>query len=304
MRVIVVANKWWECDPALAAMLNNNARPPHSPWPDVLHPPRKVPEQMPKFNEYPVPRAVFGYRHFRAEIWCISDLLDHYSSADQSSSQIKAQVLPRIFEYSEKDATPEKPALVIALGTACTPVDFQNRNGCVAVGTDVFMHNARAGCPTSSSNLQSFYYDQLLKSSISPETFAAISAMDVTSAVTAFLPVPTNASAVTNITIGYGAVALNTINVTDPACYAVCDKMTLDAFESQRLKGSPVSLETTHGLIRIQSDSPFLFVSGIVNRYQKFADDVGPRPNGQNTAGAYNAGVCVTWMLAALDSAA
>ena len=303
MRVLVVANKWWECDPALAAMLNNNARPPNSPWPDVLHPSRRVPEQMPTFNERPVPRAIFGYQQFHAEVWCISDLLDHYPSADQSSSQIKAEVLPRLFEYSERDVTPERPALVIALGTACTPVDIENRNGCIAVGTDVFMHNARDGCPTSISNLQSPYFDQLLKGSVSPEIFAAIAAMDVTSAVNAFLPVPTNASAVTNIFIGYGAVALNTINVTDPACYAVCDNMTVQAFQSQKLKGMPVSLETTHGLIRIQSDSPFLFVSGIVNRFQRFAADVRPRPNGQNTAAAYNAGVTVAWMLAALDSA-
>lgn len=302
MRVLVVANKWWECDPALGAMLNNNARPLSSPWPSILHSSRKVPEQMPDFNTHPVPRAVFGYKHFDAEVWCVSDLLDHYAASDQSSSEVKAKVLPRIFEYSKDEIQPEKPALVIALGTACTPIDVQNRNGCVAVGTDVFMHNGRQGCATSTSNLQIDQFDQLLKSSISPEIFAAIAAMDVTSAVKAFLPVPTNPSAHIDISIGNGAVALNTINVTDPACYAVSDDSTVKAFQVLKIAQLPVSLETTHGLIRIQSDSPFLFVSGIVNRFQQFAADVSPRSNGQNTAGAFNAGVTVAWMLAALDA--
>jgi len=25
MRIVIVINKWWECDPAIAAMLNSNA---------------------------------------------------------------------------------------------------------------------------------------------------------------------------------------------------------------------------------------------------------------------------------------
>ncbi|HMF62759.1 MAG TPA: hypothetical protein VK608_01635 [Edaphobacter sp.] len=302
MRVLLVANKWWECDPALSAMLNNNARPPHSPWPDVLHPSRKVPEQMPYFNHHPVPRAIFGYNHFRAEVWCISDLLDHYSPSDQSSSEIKAELLHHIFDYTEADHTHEQPGLVIALGTACTPIDVQNRNGCVAIGTSIFMHNGRSECPTSTSNLNSPYFDQLLESPVTPEMFAAIAAMDVTSAANRFLPVPTHASAVANISVGLGDVALNTINVTDPAYYAVCDNMTLDAFQSQKRSAQPVSLETTHGLIRIQSNSPFLFISGIVNRFEQFGVDVVPRLNGQNTAGAYNAGVAAAWLLAELDA--
>jgi hypothetical protein len=66
MRVLLITNKWWECDPALSAMLSNNARPMGSPWPDVLHSSRNVPEQMPKFNHDPQPRAIFTYHHFRA----------------------------------------------------------------------------------------------------------------------------------------------------------------------------------------------------------------------------------------------
>ena len=36
MRVLVVINKRWERDPALAAMLSDETRPPNSPWPSDL----------------------------------------------------------------------------------------------------------------------------------------------------------------------------------------------------------------------------------------------------------------------------
>ena len=63
-----------------------------------------------------------------------------------------------------------------------------------------------------------------------------------------------------------------------------------------------VSLETTHGLIRAQFGvSAFLFVSAIVDRFQRFATDVVPRLDAQNTIGAHNAGVVVTWVLSSLD---
>ncbi len=55
-RVLVVANKWWECDPALGALLNDNARPLGFPWPNPLQPPRKRPDQnhLPKENDAPL----------------------------------------------------------------------------------------------------------------------------------------------------------------------------------------------------------------------------------------------------------
>jgi hypothetical protein len=302
MRILVLANKWWECDPALSAMLNNNARPAGSPWPDVLHPSRRVPEQMAGFNHHPQPRAIFPFNNFRAEVWCISDLLEHYPSTEQSSSETKANVLHHPFGYTEEHREHRSPGLVIALGTACTPVATQNRNGCVDIGTSVFMNNGRAACPTSTSNLTQAPFDQLLRSSINPQMFAAIAAMDVTSAANRFLPVPTNPSAATNISIGLGDVALSTINVTDPTYYAAGDNLTLAAFSSLKSDAQPTSLETTHGLIRMQSDSPFIFISGIVNRFQQFGLDVSPRSNAQNTAGAYNAGVATVWMLSALDA--
>lgn len=296
MRVLVIVNKWWECDPALAAMLNDNTRPPNSPWPGDLKPSRLRPELAKVPNLNPVPRATFAYQNFDAEVWCVSDLLDSLSPAEQSSSEQKADRLPEIFAYGEQ------PGLVIAVGTASTPTFGVNRNGGVAVGTSVFMHNGFPDGTNPASNLNLPCFDQLIQSTIPSAVFGRIQSMDVTSALNRFIPVPLNPSSSVDISIGQGDVALGTINVTNSTDYATKDPLTVEAFKALGTAAAPVSLETTHGLIRVQSgDSPFLFVSAIVNRFQRFATDVVPRLDAQNTVGAHNAGVVVTWMLTSLD---
>ena len=45
-RVLVIVNKWYECDPVMAVLLNDNARPAsYLGWPTQLNPPRKRPDQ-------------------------------------------------------------------------------------------------------------------------------------------------------------------------------------------------------------------------------------------------------------------
>jgi len=295
MRVLVVINKWWECDPALAAMLNDNTRPPNSPWPSDLKPARPRPELATEHNDSPVPRTIFPYKNFSAEVWCISDLLDGYLPNQQSSSQRKAELLSKIFQYGEM------PALVIAVGTACTP-DQTNLNGSVVVGTSVFMHNGHPNGANPDSNLNLPVFDKLLESSISEEMFQKLATIDLTTITNRFLPVPLNPSPQPVLSIGLGDVALGTINVSQSADYEAADPLTLQAFQGLQVAAKAVSLETTHGLIRVQSESPFLFVSGIVNRFQQFGTDIAPRSDAQNTAGAHNAGVTVTWLLSSLDS--
>jgi hypothetical protein len=293
MRFLVVVNKWWECDPALAAMLNDNTRPPKSPWPTELQAPRRAPE-LSDPNPNPGPRALFCYHTFTAEVWCISDLLDGLPSNLQSSSEEKYKRLPVIFKG-------EKPGLVISIGTASTPRFGVNCNGGVVVGTRVFMHN---GCPNGSnpdSNLDLPDFDKILENPIAESTFDRIRRMDVNSALNRFLPVPLNPSSSVDVSVGVRDVALGTVNVTDPRFYAEKDQSTIEAFAALGQGANAVSLETTHGLIRMRADCPFLFVSGIVNRFQRFGTDLAPRVDAQNTAGAHNAGVVVTWMLSSLD---
>lgn len=294
MRVLVIVNKWWECDPALAAMLSDNTRPPNSPWPADLQAARRPPE-LSAPNSNPVPRAIFCYHTFTAEIWCVSDLLDGVPSNLQSSSEEKYKRLTTIFKG-------DVPGLVISVGTASTPHFGINCNGGVTVGTNIFMHN---GCPHGSnpdSNLDLPIFDAIVDSSIAESTFDRIRRMDVTSALNRFLPVPLNPSPSVDVSIGFRDVALGTVNVTNSRDYTEKDRLTVQAFAALGQMANAVSLETTHGLIRARAgECPFLFVSGIVNRYQRFGTDVASRADAQNTAGAHNAGVVVTWMLSILD---
>lgn len=105
-------------------------------------------------------------------------------------------------------------------------------------------------------------------------------------ALNRFLPAALNPSLSVDISISLGNVALGTINVTNAADYATKDPETVEAFSALGIAAVPVSLETTHGLIRnAANDCPFLFVSGIVNRFQQYGVDVVPRADAQNTAG-------------------
>jgi hypothetical protein len=301
-RVLIVVNKWWECDPALAAMLCDNTRPKGSPWPSPLQPPRRQPDpnHLPAENPNPLPRAVFPYKTFSAEIWCVSDLIEDLPPECQSSSSAKALRMSRPFEAGLS------PDLVIAVGTAGTCTATPNWNGWVTVGTSVFMHD---GHPSADANPFSKWrgpFDQLLESYIDPSLFAALAALDVAAVSSHFLPVPLNPSTSSGISIGYGDVALGTLNVTDYTQYTALDPTTVDAFSKSGPNNKPVSLETTHGLIRVQCESaknPFLFVSGITDRFGFFDSDNAPRSDAQNTAAAHNAGVVVTWLLASLDKA-
>ena len=85
MRIVVLANKWWECEAMLTAMLNRNAFPSDlsggtviAPWCDTLSSPRS---RLTDDNN-PTSRATFSYCKadktavFTVEVWCVSDLLD------------------------------------------------------------------------------------------------------------------------------------------------------------------------------------------------------------------------------------
>lgn len=64
------------------------------------------------------------------------------------------------------------------------------------------------------------------------------------------------------------------------------------------------SVETTHGIIRLASNAPFAFISGITDRLNHFSDDVSAKDGkgndkteAQNFAAAFNIGVYLASML-------
>jgi hypothetical protein len=125
---------------------------------------------------------------------------------------------------------------------------------------------------------------------------------DVPTASNKFLAVPLAPSVIPWVLSDYINVALGAVNVTNYSEYALIDPNAAKTFWSKVQNAKAGSVETTHGIIRVQSDSPFLFVSGIVNRFGYFDQEVNPRSHAQNTGAAHNAGVIVSWLLKRLDT--
>lgn len=313
MRIVVLANKWWECEAMLAAMLNSNAFPPPlvkkdntkivvSPWYDTLFSPRA---QGTDDAYKATSRATFSYRDdtgnqvFSVEVWCVSDLLEKTDPSGSSSSAKSAHVAVKLF------AAP-LPDLTIAVGTGGTAREFPNRSGGVAIGGQVFLHNAHIpGTPNANpqSTWSNARQEALIAPSISESFFGQIAAFDSATALLHFLPLRRGGSSSPIITIGLTDVALGTLNVTDYNEYKLKDRETVRAFDRQAYTDEPVSLETTHGLIRLASDpAPFIFVTGITDNFLHFDDQVGglATADPQNFAAAYNAGISVRHMLASL----
>jgi hypothetical protein len=309
MRILVLANKWWECEAMLTAMLNANAFPPvlsdgtiSAPWydPGSLSSPRS--QITDAYNA--TSRSKFSYKQgatvvFTVEVWCVSDLLEKTDPSGSSSSAKAAHMKAKLFKSSEVI-----PDLVIAVGTAGTAAEVPNRSGGVAVGGQVFLHNAHLP-NTPDANPKSDWSDPrqetLIPPSIDKHFFEQIAAFDSATALLHFLPLRRNASASPIITVGLTDVALGTLNVTDYNEYKFKDPETVESYTTQGYSATAVSLETTHGLIRLASDpAPFLFVTGITDAFLHFDEQVGvpALADAQNFAAAYNAGVTVRYILA------
>jgi hypothetical protein len=309
MRIIVLANKWWECEAMVAAMLNTSAFPPPlsdgtiaAPWCDTLSSPRS--QVTDAYNA--TSRATFSFKHgtrviFTVEVWSVSDLLEKTDPSSSSSSAKAAHLSAKLFP-----ATGPRPDLVIAVGTAGTASETPNRSGGVAIGGQVFLHNAHPP-NTADANPKSTWSDprqeKLIPPSIDKHFFEQIAAFDSATALLHFLPLRRGGSTSPIITIGHSDVGLGTLNVTDYNEYKFKDPDTVRAYDAQGHHSTAVSLETTHGLIRLASDpAPFLFVTGITDTFLHFDDQVGTPAlaDAQNFAAAYNAGITVRYMLAGL----
>lgn len=308
-RCVVVVNKSWECDPVCWVLTNRYLADTCGivvPWPVLQTYPSCGPVP-PQFG--PVrPRMVWSSRETTVELWCLSDLLSVFPATPdfQSSSERKMQVLGDIFAYGT-----DPVELVVAVGTASSGPDVptldgkgqENVNGSVVVGGSVFLHDGHpADNPNPASQWRWRSFDEVLRSTAPSSLFAHLTGS--VAVLDAFLCPPTNAA--TNGPRVYASrdhVAIGDINVTDYAEYAAKDR---EAGEAYKARGGScgVSLETTHGLIYATArdafhdrEPPFLFVSGIVDRYTMFRTDV-VMPYAQNVAGAHNAGVVVAQLIA------
>ena len=316
-RVIIVVNKYWECDPVCWVLTNKYINEQCGIELDARLTCLTYPSYGPVKStraEDTLPRLVLDTDFKTIEVWCISDLLSCSPEEFQSSSEEKMKLLPIIFKYDIE----KKIELVVAVGTASSgpgvahnPVfKSSNINGSVVIGSQVFMHNG--GDEQSKSYYQCDSWDKLMESG-STTFIDQLKAVDFTDYSQLMLCPPTNpALEGQQVYVDKDFVALGDVNVTDYSLYAQKDGETGAAFAAHYPHDpNGVSLETTHCLIyKAAKDHlkkhkpPFIFVSGEVDRYKMFAIDVNPKVYAQNVSGAHNAGVAVALIVSLLNKQA
>jgi len=278
-KIAVVVNKNWEAEPVLAAMCSGPFRASGLPFPEFI-----ISLQFEKYrvnpalpiNDHGNARAIFSLPQVKATVWCIQDFMD--ITKNSSSSEEKARFLPALLQA-------EAPDFIIAVGTA----GYLSENaiaGCVVAGARFFVHDGHPGNPES--NYQNSSFDTNLPLNCNPKIFSVFSPASRLATESKFLKPPNKPAPRPALLASQYYTALSSVNVTDYGEYAWVDAECVNAFRKVE-KHYPIgSLETTHGVIRLCSDYPAMFVSAITDSEGNFDIEV---TAGQNYTAAFNAGI-------------
>jgi hypothetical protein len=292
-RILIIANKWFEADPLMGVLSNPAARPPSiTDLGTVVWP--RVPQQS-LADVIVRPRYTFLYgqeRRSLIEIWCIQDLMNPFLSFSNTAE--KARVLPTIFGYGKE------PDFVIAFGTAGFPDAERSYNGEVVSGSRVFIHNPYQDEPNPASNWHDpSKMDRIIESAAGAKFLVqlGISSRFLDTVAAEMIPAPNVPAMTLELLERPEYTAVSEVNIVDPNDYGKFDAQSVSL--ARAAGGDPVgSVETTHGVIRVQSEAPFIFLSGITDRLGHFNDDVTiKRPYKQNFVAAHNAGIVGAWLI-------
>jgi hypothetical protein len=291
--ITVIVNKSWETEPLLNAMTNQalTAKAPlvsHLlPFPSVFNSPKDL---KAKTNDKRTSvRARFqlcsASSCLNVSVWCIEDLMDPTKNA--SSSEEKFRVLPA--------ALVDNPDLVISVSTANCPYQ-DSINGSVLIGANSFLYN---GCPDNLlSNLQPPQINQLMPSNVNADLFALIDEM-FNAVVTSDFLIPPHSPSNPFVCLASDAISVvSSINVTDYRMYTQVDEDARNEFNAVVGK-DPDTIETTHGVVKISTEAPIIFISPVTDRFGHFDDDVS---SVQNYVAAFNGGVVLRELLWSLST--
>ena len=287
MNIIIVANKWWEVLPLVSVMQHiNPAQPGFSAAPIELY---GAYQPAGGSMTLPTPRLALMLKSARIEVWCVQDLM---SRAENSScTWEKARVLPAITEGKDEN-------LVIAFGTAASPTG-NACNGNVVIGTSVFVHDPYSGHTDREQQWTHRDCGRLVESDAQP-IVEGISRGWIESAEKRLIPAVNASANPPRIRIGSDLVAVGVVNVLDSKDYKWADAQAL--MECDKCCGGKIaeSVETTHGVIRMVLNCPFIYVSGIANAVGMFEGHVKANNYAQNLVAAHNAAVGVAWLVTAI----
>jgi hypothetical protein len=213
---------------------------------------------------------------------------------NSSSTWEKARVLGRVIRGDQRP-------LVIAFGTAASPCG-PGVNGNVIIGTDVFVHDPYETPPDPKRHWTHPRLNQLVQSEARP-LVDGLPRQFVKKAEKRLLTPPNSAAAPPRISADSELISVGVVNVTNSADYVWTDKQALARFSELASLERAGSLETTHGLIRLALDLPFIYVSGISNAVGMFPEHVGRSQYSQTFSAAHNAAISLAWLLPELAAA-
>jgi hypothetical protein len=139
--------------------------------------------------------------------------------------------------------------------------------------------------------------DTVVESSLPADSLRSVNEQSRFAAEARLLRPPVAPAEPPLVLVGNGFIGLGVVNITNYDDYLWADRQAVEAFVKAGAAGQIGSIETTHGMIRSMSESPFLFVSGITDTGGLFDFQVTPRVYGQNFVAAHNAAIAATWVL-------
>ncbi len=92
-------------------------------------------------------------------------------------------------------------------------------------------------------------------------------------------------------------VGLSVINIINFDDYSWADFDAINVFNEYNKNLEELSLDTTHGLVRLVTNKEFLFINGITNRLGKYKMDFEPSFYTQGYVAAYNCGTVFNHLL-------
>jgi len=289
--ITVIVNKSWETEPLLNAMTNqallaNLPLVSHLlPFPSVFNSPKNLKDANSRTSVRARFQLVNADTRLNISVWCIEDLMDPTKNA--SSSEEKFRVLPT--------ALVDNPDLVVSVSTANCPYD-KSMNGSVLIGANSFLYN---GCPGNpASNLQPQQINQLMPSNVNADLFALVDETFNAVVTADFLIPPHSASHPFVCKASNKLSVVSSINVTDYTMYTQVDEDARNEF-NMVVKKDPDTIETTHGVVKISTEAPIIFISPVTDRFGHFNDDVSSI---QNYVAAFNGGVVLRELLWSLSS--
>jgi hypothetical protein len=285
IRVVVIANRYYEADGLMAAVGNQMKASPNLSLPYNVVWPRAYPAD-PTLSQKP--RCLIDVRKDPSdstpsatmEIWCIDDI------GYTGGSGGKVTAMKQIESYTTPSSQPDA---VVAFGTAAYSRSLLSFDGCAAIGGTIFLHDSSNGAPGSWSWPGNM--DKLIPSQTPASFFSNVSTDQATqTAISSEMIAPQNHPAgVLQLIIAADAVGISSVNESPPYCAP--DSASV-ALAQQKGATNITSVETTHGVIRSVWDKPFIYVTAITNRLCHFPDEASGI-YAQEFPSSHNAGVAL-----------